>query len=65
MTLATQGNVGDTLSADVSSAIGADSAERLAQFRLRFERDRTEDGVPNVIMFELADTRLSVTSLLP
>lgn len=64
-TLATQGNVGDTLSADVSSAVRADSAERRSQFRLRFERDRTHDGLPNVVLFDLADTRLSVTSLLP
>jgi hypothetical protein len=64
-TLATQGNVGDTLSADVSAAVRADGAERLTQFRLRFERDRIEDGLPNVVMFDLADTRLSVTSLLP
>jgi hypothetical protein len=64
-TLATQGDVGDTLSADVSSAVRADSAERRTQFRLRFERDRLDDGLPNVILFDLADTRLSVTSLLP
>lgn len=64
-TLASGGNVGDTLSADVSSALRADAAERLTQFRLRFERDRMEDGLPNLIMFDLSDTRLSVTSLVP
>jgi hypothetical protein len=64
-TLGTQGNVGDTLSADVSSAVRADSTERRTQFRLRFERDRIEDGLPNVILFDLADARLSVTSLVP
>lgn len=64
-TLASRGDVGDTLTADVSTAVQADAGERLTQFRLRFERDRIEDGLPNVVMFDLADTRLSVTSLLP
>jgi hypothetical protein len=64
-TLATQGDVGDTLTADVSTAVRADAGARLTQFRLRFERDSTEDGLPNVVMFDLADTRLSVSSLVP
>jgi hypothetical protein len=64
-TLGTQGSAGDTLEADVTSALRADAAVGQSQFRLRFERDGIEDGLPNVVLFELADTRLSVTCRLP
>ena len=64
-TLATRGAIGDVLSIDVASALAADVADGHSQYRLRFERDSVDDGVPNVVVFSLADTRLSVTSLVP
>ncbi|HTV24037.1 MAG TPA: hypothetical protein VMG12_35340, partial [Polyangiaceae bacterium] len=64
-TLATRAVVGDTLSLDASAAVQADAADGVNQYRLRFERDNVDDGAPNVVVFDLADTQLSVTYLVP
>jgi hypothetical protein len=48
----------------VLSAVRADAAGGLSQYRLRFERDSVDDGSPNVVVFDLAFSRLTVISLV-
>ena len=65
-TLATGATIGDDLTADVLSAVEADATlDGPSQYRLRFERDAADDGMLNMVIFELGTIQLQVSYLVP
>lgn len=63
--MATAAAAGDTLNADVLSAVQADAESRRTQFRLRFDTASDLDGTADVLIMDLSTARLRVTYSMP